>query len=146
MSLKICTDELLLDLVSPSRIASVTFLSREKASLKVWPQGARLPVNHGTAEEIPAARPDLILTQTQCAVCAVTPADLEESLCAWTGLAPQLRVMAVNQLAYSPERLIDAIQAAGTKDLTIASNNAGIDGEGLAPVEPWKSMQNTGAW
>ncbi len=62
MSLKICTDELLLDLVSPSRIASVTFLSREKASLKVWPQGARLPVNHGTAEEILAARPDLILT------------------------------------------------------------------------------------
>lgn len=27
------------------------------------------------------------------------------------GLAPQLRVMAVNQLAYSPERLIDAIKA-----------------------------------
>lgn len=33
-----------------------------------------------------------------------------------------------------PERLIDAIQAAGTKDLTIASNNAGIDGEGLGKL------------
>lgn len=62
MSLKVCTDELLLDLVPASRIASVTFLSRETASLKVWPQGAALPVNHGTAEEILAAKPDLILT------------------------------------------------------------------------------------
>jgi biotin operon repressor len=62
MSLKICTDELLLDLVPPSRIASVTFLSRETASLKVWPQGAAVPVNHGTAEEILSTKPDLILT------------------------------------------------------------------------------------
>src|SRR3954470_5186635 len=62
MSLKICTDELLLDLVPPSRIASVTFLSREPAALRMWPQGAAVPVNHGTAEEILAAHPDLILT------------------------------------------------------------------------------------
>jgi iron complex transport system substrate-binding protein len=62
MSLKICTDELLLDLVPPSRIASVTFLSREKAALKVWPQAADIAVNHGTAEEILSTRPDLILT------------------------------------------------------------------------------------
>jgi 3-oxoacid CoA-transferase subunit A len=33
-----------------------------------------------------------------------------------------------------PERLIDAIQRAGTKDLTIASNNAGIDNEGLGKL------------
>jgi 3-oxoacid CoA-transferase subunit A len=33
-----------------------------------------------------------------------------------------------------PERLIDAIQEAGTKNLTIASNNAGIDGEGLGKL------------
>jgi iron complex transport system substrate-binding protein len=64
MSLKVCTDELLLDLVPPERIASVTFLSREKASLAWWPQGARVPVNHNTAEEILATKPDLILTDT----------------------------------------------------------------------------------
>jgi iron complex transport system substrate-binding protein len=62
MSLKVCTDELLLDLVPPSRIASITFLSREKASLRRWPQAARIPVNHNTAEEILATHPDLILT------------------------------------------------------------------------------------
>jgi len=33
-----------------------------------------------------------------------------------------------------PERLIDAIQVAGVKDLTIASNNAGIDNEGLGKL------------
>ena len=57
MSLKVCTDELLLDLVPPSRIASVTFLSREKASLELWPQAARIPVNHNTAEEMLATIP-----------------------------------------------------------------------------------------
>jgi 3-oxoacid CoA-transferase subunit A len=33
-----------------------------------------------------------------------------------------------------PERLIDAIVAAGTKNLICASNNAGIDGEGLGKL------------
>jgi len=64
MSLKVCTDELLLDLVPPSRIASITFLSREKASLRQWPQAAQIPVNHNTAEEILVTHPDLILTDT----------------------------------------------------------------------------------
>jgi len=33
-----------------------------------------------------------------------------------------------------PERLIDAIQASGVKDITVASNNAGIDNEGLGKL------------
>ena len=33
-----------------------------------------------------------------------------------------------------PERLIDAIRASGVRDLTIASNNAGIDNEGLGKL------------
>ena len=33
-----------------------------------------------------------------------------------------------------PERLIDAIQTSGVRDLTIASNNAGIDNEGLGKL------------
>src|SRR5881392_272955 len=33
-----------------------------------------------------------------------------------------------------PERLIDAVVASGVKDLTIASNNAGIDNEGLGKL------------
>src|SRR6187399_3469396 len=33
-----------------------------------------------------------------------------------------------------PERLLDAIQASGVKNLTFASNNAGIDNEGLGKL------------
>ena len=40
-----------------------------------------------------------------------------------------------------PERLIDAIRDAGTKDLTIASNNAGIDGEGLGKLLRTKQVK-----
>ena len=33
-----------------------------------------------------------------------------------------------------PERLIDAIRDSGVKDITVASNNAGIDNEGLGKL------------
>jgi len=64
MSLTVCTDELLMDLAPPSRIASISYLSREKAALKLWPEAQHLPVNHNSAEEILADRPDLVLTLT----------------------------------------------------------------------------------
>jgi len=43
-------------------------------------------------------RPDLILTQTQCAVCAVTPRDLEQALCTWVGARPALVSLEPNNL------------------------------------------------
>lgn len=43
-------------------------------------------------------RPDLIMTQSQCAVCAVTPADLEEALGDWIGTAPTLLSLAPDTL------------------------------------------------
>ena len=64
MSLKECTDALLLDLVPTWRIASLDYLSQEPAALKLWPKARGLPVNHNTAEEIVAQRPDLIVTDT----------------------------------------------------------------------------------
>jgi iron complex transport system substrate-binding protein len=64
MSLKICTDELLMDLAPPSHIASVTFLSREAAALKLWPEAAHIPVNHNSPEEVLATRPDMVLTDS----------------------------------------------------------------------------------
>src|SRR4051812_14822956 len=44
-------------------------------------------------------RPDLILTQTQCAVCAVTPRDLEQTLCTWTGVQPRILSLEPNDLS-----------------------------------------------
>lgn len=49
-----------------------------------------LSVYEVDAEQLRALRPDVILTQSQCAVCAVTPADLVEALDAWTRTAPVL--------------------------------------------------------
>ncbi|WBH17385.1 cobalamin-binding protein [Sphingomonas radiodurans] len=50
------------------------------------------------AEALRALKPDVILTQSQCAVCAVTPADLEEALSAWVGTAPHLLSLAPDDL------------------------------------------------
>ena len=44
-----------------------------------------LSVYRVDVERLRELQPDLILTQTQCAVCAVTPRDLEEALCTWVG-------------------------------------------------------------
>lgn len=61
MSLNICTDQLLLALAPERRIASITFMAQEQLPLRHWPQAARIPINYGSAEEILAAKPDLVL-------------------------------------------------------------------------------------
>lgn len=43
-------------------------------------------------------RPDVILTQSQCAVCAVTPLDLEDALSGWVGTSPVLLSLAPDTL------------------------------------------------
>lgn len=71
VSLNMCTDELLLRLAPPDRLASVTWLSRDPASSNVAAFAAGVPVNHGLAEEIIPAAPDLVLagaTTTRTAV------------------------------------------------------------------------------
>ena len=40
------------------------------------------------AEELEAVRPDVIITQTQCEVCAVSLKDVEEAVCGFTGGQP----------------------------------------------------------
>lgn len=58
-----------------------------------------LSVYEVDADALRALKPDVILTQSQCAVCAVTPADLEEALAAWTGSAPVLISTAPDHLS-----------------------------------------------
>lgn len=64
VSLNLCTDELLLRLADPARIASVTWLSRNPAGSNVAEMAERVPVNYGLAEQIIAAEPDLVLAGT----------------------------------------------------------------------------------
>jgi iron complex transport system substrate-binding protein len=57
-----------------------------------------LSVYRVDVERLRELQPDLILTQTQCAVCAVTPRDLEDALCAWTGARPAMLSLEPNNL------------------------------------------------
>jgi iron complex transport system substrate-binding protein len=61
MSLNVCNDQLLMLLLPPDRIASITWLSSLEGDPDLLPLAQRLPLNHGSAEEVLAARPDLVL-------------------------------------------------------------------------------------
>ena len=50
-------------------------------------------------ERLRELAPDVIVTQTQCEVCAVTPADVEAALASWTGARPRIVSLAPNALA-----------------------------------------------
>jgi iron complex transport system substrate-binding protein len=67
------------------------------------------------ADLLRALRPDVILTQTQCAICAVTPADLEEALREWMGPGPQLVSLAPNNLGDVWGDLLRVGEALGLK-------------------------------
>lgn len=61
-------------------------------------------------------KPDVILTQAQCAVCAVTPADLEEALATWVGTPPRLVSLAPDDLADVFGDLARVAEAAGVPE------------------------------
>jgi iron complex transport system substrate-binding protein len=64
MSLSMCTDDLLLELLPPERIASITYYSRDPGISRQWPRAAKVRINWGTAEEVLAEKPDLVLAGT----------------------------------------------------------------------------------
>lgn len=64
VSMNLCADQLLLQLVEPERIASVSFLSADPNLSVLHEQARRFPLNHGLAEEILPLEPDLVLAST----------------------------------------------------------------------------------
>lgn len=72
-SLNLCTDQMLMMLVEPERIVSISFLSLqdERTPPALRETAAGLPVNHGLAEEVLLQRPDLVLAGTYAARPAV---------------------------------------------------------------------------
>ncbi len=62
VSINVCTDQLLLGLVSRERIASVSYIAADPRTSAVADDVEDLHLNHGTAEEIVSLAPDLILT------------------------------------------------------------------------------------
>lgn len=62
VSMNLCTDQLLLLLVEPRRIASLSYFAADPAYSPLAAQARALPANRGQAEEVLAYAPDLILT------------------------------------------------------------------------------------
>jgi iron complex transport system substrate-binding protein len=131
VSLNMCTDELLLRLASPSRIASVTWLSRDHDASNVAELAAHVPVNHGLAEEVIPLAPDLVLagtftTRTAVALLKRTHAPLVEFDIANTieELRAQVRKMATllqerergEQLIHEIDRRLNAIGPVNASD------------------------------
>ncbi|OHD04639.1 MAG: hypothetical protein A2885_15545 [Sphingopyxis sp. RIFCSPHIGHO2_01_FULL_65_24] len=62
MSTNQCTDQLVLALLPPERIVSVTWLSRDPSGSLMADAAQRVGINHGLAEEVVQQQPDLIVT------------------------------------------------------------------------------------
>lgn len=77
-----------IDAAHPSAVIDADIRARIEAALSIY----RID-----ADQLRAQAPDLIVTQTLCEVCAVTPADLEAALAQWAGTTP--RVLALNPVS-----------------------------------------------
>lgn len=64
LSINLCTDQLVLALLPPARIASVSWLARDPALSVMARQAAAVGVNHGETEEVAAQAPDLVVADT----------------------------------------------------------------------------------
>ncbi len=61
VSLNPCLDAILLDVADPGQIAALSHYAREPTQSAAWARARRFPYTWGTAEEIAALRPDLVL-------------------------------------------------------------------------------------
>lgn len=62
MSLNQCTDQLVLALLPPQRITSVTWLTRDPLTSRMATESMQVGANFGAAEEVLAQHPDLVVT------------------------------------------------------------------------------------
>lgn len=64
VSLNLCTDQILLQLVGRERIAALTFRAQDAGSSVLHAQARGLPVVYGNAEEVLTLKPDLVVVGT----------------------------------------------------------------------------------
>lgn len=97
VSLNLCTDELLMRIVDPSRIASITYLSQQKinAPLGLDAIASKLKINHGLAEEVLMQQPDLVLAGTFST----------------TAASAMLRKLGYTVITFDPENNFDDMRA-----------------------------------
>ena len=72
-----------------------------------------LAVYRVDAEKLEALRPDIIVTQDHCEVCAVSLKDVEAALCAWSGRHVEIISLKPNSLADVWEDILKVAQGLG---------------------------------
>ncbi len=75
-----------------------------------------LSIYHVDAEQLRRLAPEVILTQTLCEVCAVTPEDLSEAVSQWTGSAPAIVSLSPNGLEDVWANILRVGQALGCEE------------------------------
>jgi iron complex transport system substrate-binding protein len=68
VSLNMCVDSILVELVSHDRIAALSHYARDPQRSTISEAALHLPITYETAEEIVALRPDLVLTSRHSAI------------------------------------------------------------------------------
>jgi iron complex transport system substrate-binding protein len=89
-----------------------------------------LSVYEVDARLLRSLKPDVILTQSQCAICAVTPMDLEEALAEWIGTPPMLVSLAPDDLGDvwgDFRRVGEAVGAPRSAEAVVAGLQARMD-------------------
>src|ERR671911_2418639 len=72
-----------------------------------------LSVYRVDAEKLEALRPDIIVTQDHCEVCAASLKDVEAALCAWSGRRVEIVSLKPNSLADVWEDILKVAQGLG---------------------------------
>ncbi len=99
----------------------------DKAVKDLVEQG--LAVYEVDADDLQKLDPDVILTQDQCEVCAVSLADVERAVCSWIGSAPQIVSLRPHTMAdvYSDIcRVAAALERPGEGERLVARMQARI--------------------
>lgn len=68
VSLNMCVDSIVIDLVSHDRIAALSHYARDPQRSTIAEVARHLPITYETAEEVVALRPDLVLTSRHSAI------------------------------------------------------------------------------
>lgn len=112
------------------------------------------------AELLRALKPDLILTQTACAVCAVTPRDLDTALANWMGKPPEListapdtlddvwdDIRAVGAAAHGKRAAEPVVRALRTRLADLGEKQAaGAQKPGIAAIEWFDPLMVASNW
>ena len=90
-------------------------------------------------ERIRSLQPDIIITQTQCDVCAVSPADLQAALDEWTGKSPEL-------VSLAPSSSMSTQMSALTTQPEVSTSHAPSQTSTPVPKAYWHARKNLSNW